>query len=75
MKDVKSGVIKTKEQLGEFHSCFNGEGWLLKAQFFPKENLELSGKTLEFTKQWNSCWTTVINGEYRFISEEAIIFE
>jgi len=75
MKDVKFGVVKTKVQLDDFRNRFNGEGWLLKGQFFPTENLELSGKTFEFTKQWNFCWTTVINGQYRFISEEAIIFE
>ena len=74
MRETRKGIIKTKELLDQIASSSSKDGWHLKGQFFPIENSNLIGREFEFTKQWLFCWTTIIDGEYRFISEEAIVF-
>lgn len=70
------GTIKNREQLQEASTSYiDGEGWHFKGQFFPEESLKYSGQTYEFNREWRCCWSTIINGEYHFFAEDAIIFD
>lgn len=73
--DKHNATIKYRHQIEDIAMCFSGGGWILKGQFFWEENLELSGKEFEFEKAFRYCWAAIIDGEWRYFSEEALIFD
>lgn len=68
-------TVKMIDQLG--HACTSAtiDGFHFKGQFFPNENLIFCGREFEFTKEWEGVYSTMIDGNYHFFSQDALIIQ
>lgn len=71
-------IVKSKEEIEQIAEHFNpNQGWVLKGQYFPIENLIFSGKEIDvepLNKNFPFCYCSNIDGEWHFFSVDAIKF-